>query len=60
MINFKLTLFTLLELESCLNQALQSEVYLSNLDSTQANELALLLRELLHQMFLEGEDFIAS
>lgn len=57
--NFKQTLLTIPELTICLLNAHESEEFNLNIDKEYANDLVRLLRELLHQMFLEGDDFIS-
>lgn len=57
---FKQTLNLCKDLNLFLTEALSNDQFLHNLDQFQSSELVTLLRELLHQMFLEGDDFIAS
>lgn len=57
---FKQTLNLCKDLHSVLLEALSDVQFVCNLDQSQSTTLITLLRELLHQMFLEGDDFIGS
>lgn len=58
MYNFRQTLLAIPDLTLCLHDAHKCDDFNLKIDQTYADDIVVLLRELLHQMFLEGEDFI--